>query len=320
MVEHAAAVEWLSVGSELEALILESYLIKQHQPPYNVMGREYPRYAFLRLHHGDGYPYLEVTSAITPDGASYYGPFLDRALGRAGARLCEPALRPAPVRGGTCRRSRRRAAASGDKCIAARRRVSTRRLAAATPSPWTKPARLLQGEVTPLIGELTRARDAAAERLAFERAARLQRTIESLQTLRRRRHHLSTAARSVNFLVLLPTDDPDFMQLLAFSCGQLRGQHTFRRSLDGPTTAALSAFLRTTFPTTQRLALDLAQLDELHVVAEWLTRGSTEPSHIPLPAGPYDDETLSYALEAIRATVGALTEVAPARRAAPTAA
>ena len=319
MVEHAAAVEWLSVGSELEALILESYLIKQHQPPYNVMGREYPRYAFLRLHHGDGYPYLEVTSAITPDGASYYGPFwtgrsaeqaLDFVSRLFGLRRCEGDLPPEPE-------ARRCLWGQMHRCQAPCLDAEVRSRYAESVD---QAARLLQGEVTPLIGELTRARDAAAERLAFERAARLQRTIESLQTLRRRRHHLSTAARSVNFLVLLPTDDPDFMQLLAFSCGQLRGQHTFRRSLDGPTTAALSAFLRTTFPTTQRLALDLAQLDELHVVAEWLTRGSTEPSHIPLPAGPYDDETLSYALEAIRATVAALTEAAPARRAAPTAA
>ena len=166
--------------------------------------------------------------------------------------------------------------------------------------------------MTPLIRELTRARDEAAERLSFERAASLQRTIESLQTLRRRRHHLSTAARSVNFLVLLPADDQDYMQLLAFSCGQLRGQHTFRRSMDDSTTAALGVFLRTAFPNSQRLALDLAQLDEMHVVAEWLTRGRTEPSHIPLPAGPYDEETLAYALEAIRATVEALPGAGPA--------
>ena len=73
----------------------------------------------------------------------------------------------------------------------------------------------------------------------------------------------------------------------------------------------LGVFLRTIFPTSQRLALDLAQLDEMHVVAEWLTRGQTEPSHIPLPAGPYDDETLAYALEAIRATVEALPGAGP---------
>lgn len=311
MVEHAAAVEWLTVGSELEALILESYLIKQHQPPYNVMGREYPRYAFLRLHHGEGFPYLEVTTAITPDGASYYGPFwtmrsaeqaLDFVSRLFGLRRCEGDLPPeAEARRCLWGQMHRCQAPCLDEEVRTRYAESVERA-----------ARLLQGEVTPLIRELTRARDDAAERLSFERAATLQRTIESLQTLRRRRHHLSTAARSVNFLVLLPADDQDYMQLLAFSCGQLRGQHTFRRSMDSSTTAALGGFLRTTFPTSQRLALDLAQLDEMHVVAEWLTRGQTEPSHIPLPAGPYDEETLAYALEAIRATVEALPGAGPA--------
>ena len=172
MVEHAAAVEWRTVGSELEALILESYLIKQHQPPYNVMGREYPRYAFLRLHHGEGFPYLEATTAITPDGASYYGPFwtmrsaeqaLDFVSRLFGLRRCEGDLPPeAEARRCLWGQMQRCQAPCLDQEVRARYAESVERA-----------ARLLQGEVTPLIGELTRARDEAAERLSFERAARL---------------------------------------------------------------------------------------------------------------------------------------------------
>ena len=310
MVERASTVEWRTVGSELEALILESYLIKQHQPPYNVMGREYPRYTFLRLHPGDGFPFLEVTTSIAPDGASYYGPFwttrsaeqaLDFVSRLFGLRRCEGDLPPeAEARRCLWGQMHRCQAPCLDEEARARYAESVEQA-----------ARLLQGEVTSLITELTHARDEAAELLNFERAAHLQRTIESLQTLRRRRRHLSAAARSVNFLVLLPAADQAAMQLLAFSCGRLRGQHTFRRSMDNPTSVALGDFLRTTFPTSQRLALDLAQLDEMHVVAEWLTRGRTEPSHIPLPEGPYDEETLAYALQAIRATVDALPGQSP---------
>ena len=78
MVSHAREVEWLTVGSEVEALILESQLIKAHLPPYNVLGREYPHYTFLRFTPEQPFPYLELTDGVDADGASYYGPFWGR--------------------------------------------------------------------------------------------------------------------------------------------------------------------------------------------------------------------------------------------------
>ena len=100
------------------------------------MGREYPRYAFLRLHHGEGFPYLEVTTAITPDGASYYGPFwtmrsaeqaLDFVSRLFGLRRCEGDLPPEAE----ARRCLWGADAPLPSAV-----LGTRRHVPATPSPW----------------------------------------------------------------------------------------------------------------------------------------------------------------------------------------
>src|SRR5207237_8842999 len=74
MVRHAHAVEWHAVGSEVEALILESQLVKRHQPPYNVQLREYPHYTFLRQLDGGGFAYFEPATAVEPDAGEHYGP------------------------------------------------------------------------------------------------------------------------------------------------------------------------------------------------------------------------------------------------------
>jgi len=68
-------IEVYQTGSELEALLLESRLIKEHMPLYNVRGRRYEHYPFLKL-TAEQYPRLLVTRVLEADGARYFGPFV----------------------------------------------------------------------------------------------------------------------------------------------------------------------------------------------------------------------------------------------------
>ena len=75
LVLNIADIEWIIVGSELEALILEMNLIKQHKPRYNVRLKDDKRYPYIKVHWQDPFPKLSVTRRMTDDGSRYFGPY-----------------------------------------------------------------------------------------------------------------------------------------------------------------------------------------------------------------------------------------------------
>jgi len=75
LVAHVADVEWIVVGSELEALILELTLIKRHRPRYNVRLRDDKSYPYIKVHWADPFPKVTVTRRMANDGSRYFGPY-----------------------------------------------------------------------------------------------------------------------------------------------------------------------------------------------------------------------------------------------------
>ncbi len=75
LVRRAADVDTIVVGSEAEALLLESNLIKEHQPRFNVRLRDDKRYPYIKVTVQEPFPRVFVTRSPRDDGARYFGPF-----------------------------------------------------------------------------------------------------------------------------------------------------------------------------------------------------------------------------------------------------
>jgi len=75
LVREIADIEWIVVGSELEALILEMNFIKKHRPKYNVRLKDDKRYPYIKIHWADPYPKVTVTRQMVEDGSRYFGPY-----------------------------------------------------------------------------------------------------------------------------------------------------------------------------------------------------------------------------------------------------
>lgn len=75
LVRDIADIEWIVVGSELEALILEMNLIKKHRPKYNVRLKDDKRYPYIKIHWNEPFPKVTVTRQMAEDGARYFGPY-----------------------------------------------------------------------------------------------------------------------------------------------------------------------------------------------------------------------------------------------------
>ncbi|MDL1920947.1 excinuclease ABC subunit UvrC, partial [Chloroflexi bacterium CFX5] len=75
LTREIADIEWIVVGSELEALILEMNLIKKHRPKYNIRLKDDKRYPYIKVHWDEDFPKVTVTRQMEENGARYFGPY-----------------------------------------------------------------------------------------------------------------------------------------------------------------------------------------------------------------------------------------------------
>ncbi len=74
LVQDAERLEFIVARSEVEALLLEQNLIKEHRPKYNVLLKDDKHYPYLKVTQ-EAFPRLLVVRRVQPDGARYFGPF-----------------------------------------------------------------------------------------------------------------------------------------------------------------------------------------------------------------------------------------------------
>jgi excinuclease ABC subunit C len=82
LVSRIADLEFIVTDNEVEALVLESNLIKKHKPRYNVALKDDKQYPHLKLTINEPFPRVMITRRIQRDGSLYYGPFLPASLAR----------------------------------------------------------------------------------------------------------------------------------------------------------------------------------------------------------------------------------------------
>ena len=82
LVRRIADLEFIVTDNEVEALVLESNLIKQHKPRYNVLLKDDKQYPHLKLTINEPFPRVMITRRVQRDGALYFGPFLPASLAR----------------------------------------------------------------------------------------------------------------------------------------------------------------------------------------------------------------------------------------------
>jgi excinuclease ABC subunit C len=81
LVKRIVDFEYIVVDNEVEALVLESNLIKKHKPKYNILLKDDKQYPHLKITK-EAFPKVIITRKLLKDGASYYGPFLPANLAR----------------------------------------------------------------------------------------------------------------------------------------------------------------------------------------------------------------------------------------------
>ncbi|MFM7598833.1 MAG: excinuclease ABC subunit UvrC, partial [Actinomycetota bacterium] len=181
MVESAASVDWIVVGSEVEALQLEYSWIKEFDPRYNVRYRDDKSYPYLAVTLGERFPRALVTRGAKREGTRYFGPYAHAWAIRATLDLL---LRVFPVR--TCSAGVfARAERSGRPCLLADIGKCSAPCVGRVSEAEHRDIALelcafLGGQSKPVQRRLREAMLEASAREDFERAARLRDDLQAL--------------------------------------------------------------------------------------------------------------------------------------------
>jgi excinuclease ABC subunit C len=172
-------LDFLVTRTEAEALLLENTLIKRHRPPWNVRLRDDKAYPCLRLDLRHRFPRLTVVRRFRRDGALYFGPFADAGALRRSLRALRTVY---PLR--SC----------SDASLASRRRPCLYHEIGRCNAPCVglveeaaygalvkEVVAILRGEAGPLLEDLRRRMEGAAEGLRYEEAARLRDRIGAIE-------------------------------------------------------------------------------------------------------------------------------------------
>jgi excinuclease ABC subunit C len=175
MVTTAETVEWIQVRNELEALMLEYSLIKQHEPRFNIDLRDDKSYPFLAVTVGDEWPRATVMRGDRRKGTRYFGPY---AAAWAIRETLDLLLRTFPVR--TCSDAKlSRHARSGRPCLLFHIEKCCGPCVGEVQrdeydSLVLDLIRFLEGDTDEVIARLERQMQEASDELEFERAARVR--------------------------------------------------------------------------------------------------------------------------------------------------
>jgi excinuclease ABC subunit C len=182
MVAHAESVEWIQVRNEVEALMLEYSLIKEHRPRFNVRLVDDKSYPFLAVTVADEWPRPMVMRGRRRKGTRYFGPY---AHAYAIRETLDELLRTFPLR--TCSDAKfRRHERLGRPCLLFHiEKCSGPCVGEVEPAEYRRMVdefvEFLEGDTDPVLRRLESEMTAAAEALEFEQAARLRDRLASVR-------------------------------------------------------------------------------------------------------------------------------------------
>jgi len=225
LVGHITDVETMVTRSELEALILESNLVKRHKPRFNIVLRDDKQYPYVRLPVKDDFPRLSIVRRVQKDGALYYGPYTPANALRETLKVIKHVFPLATCTidiDGTADRAciefeikRCMAPCTGNQSKEEYHQI-------------VKQARqFLEGRDRELLDDLRARMEAAAEREEFEEAARLRDRLFKIDRMLEKQRITQTSATDQDVIGLARQGSAVDLQILFVRGGLLIGRKDF---------------------------------------------------------------------------------------------
>ncbi len=274
LVREIADIEWILVGSELEALILEMNLIKKHRPKYNVRLKDDKRYPYIKVHWAEPFPKVTVTRQMAEDGSRYFGPYTSAW---AVYQTLDALRRIFPYL--TCDRvitgEDKRACLYYDiklctaPCIGAIQQAGYRQMISDLMD-------FLSGHSEPIVKRLQAQMEKASEEMRFEKAAALRDQLKAVQAIiERQKVVFASDYLDSDVLAMARSDGEACVQIFFIRGGKLIGREYFilEGTEDAANTEILTQFVKqfyTEAATIPQQVMLPEELEEARIISQWL--------------------------------------------------
>ena len=301
LVRTIVDIDWIVVGSELEALILEMNLIKKHRPQYNVRLKDDKRYPYIKVHWSDEYPKVTVTRQMTDDGSRYFGPYTSVW---AVHQTLDVLRRIFPYL--TCNRE----ITGEDKrpclyydiklcsgpCIGAIDKTSYRQMIASL-------CEFLLGKTEAIKSDLAANMSKASEELRFEQAAVIRDRINAIDKVVERQKVISTDQIDSDVIALARSNGEACVQIFFIRSGKLIGRDYFilEGTEDENSGEIMSQFIKQFYSQAATLPCQVLlpeEIEEARIIQQWLhSRQNCEKIEIKVPRKGKKRELVQMATE-----------------------
>lgn len=310
LVKAIRDIDWIVVGSELEALILELNLIKQHRPFYNVRLKDDKRYPYIKVNWADPFPKVTVTRQMENDGSRYFGPYTsvwavhqtldvlrkifpvlscNRVITGKDSRPClyyEMKLCLGPCIGAVDQETYRQVV--DDFC------------------------KFLEGKTDVVMKRLKADMASHSDSLNYEKAAIIRDQIQAIERVVERQKIVSDTQQDSDIIAMARGENEACVQVFFIRSGKLIGREYFilEGTDDEANTEILEEFIKQFYSQSAFIPKNVMlpeEVEEAYIIKEWLnTKRGGEKVEIKVPKRGKWRELVEMATENATETLGAL--------------
>ncbi|MGN0292069.1 MAG: excinuclease ABC subunit UvrC [Lachnospiraceae bacterium] len=288
MVQQIARFEYIITDSELEALILECNLIKEHRPKYNTMLRDDKTYPYIRVTLGEDFPRVLFCRQMKKDKSKYFGPYTSAGAVKDTIELLHKLYQ---IR--TCNRRLPKDIGKERPCL----NYHIHQCKAPCQGYITKEEyaqnikkvlEFLNGDYKGILTELEEKMQQASEQMEFEKAIEYRELIGSVRAVAQKQKITNTDGEDKDIIAMANDDRDAVVQVFFIRGGKLIGRDHFylRIANEDEEKGVLTSFVKQFYAGTPYIPKEImlqGEIEEAEVIAEWLSKRKGQKVYIRIP-------------------------------------
>ena len=288
MVTHISRFEYIVTDSELEALVLECNLIKEHRPKYNTMLMDDKSYPFIKVTVNEPFPRVMLARQIKKDKAKYFGPYTSAGAVKDTIELIRKLYH---IR--SCNRSLPKDIGKERPCLNYHiHQCQAPCQGYISQEEYRKSidevVRFLNGHYDLVLKELEEKMMAASDSLEFEKAIEYRELLTSVQKVAQKQKITDTAGDDRDIIAMASEGEDAVVQVFFIRSGRLIGRdHFYLKSAENDTEGEiLSSFIKQFYAGTPYIPAELMlpeEIEDQDIIEEWLTARRERRVHLRIP-------------------------------------
>ena len=288
MVEQIARFEYIITDSELEALVLECNLIKEHTPKYNILLKDDKTYPFIKVTVGEDYPRIQIVRRVKKDKSRYYGPYSSAMAVKDVVELTTKLYR---LR--TCSRNLPKDIGKERPCLYHQiHQCDAPCQGYISKEEYRKKVDklldFLNGNHREILKELEEKMLAASQEMNFEDAAQYRDLIQSVKRIGERQKITDQHGEDKDVVAVAQDGEDAVAQVFFIRGGKLIGRDHFylKVAKEDQRAQIISSFLKQFYAGTPFIPKEIMiqeEIEDREVITQWLEKRKGRKVHIRIP-------------------------------------